>query len=237
MTDTHADTDKDLRTTESTDTTELEVAADAVWKRLRAMMSTNDSAIVSTEVAARMLKLTAGVSAPGVPLPDLSSVTLPSLDRIPVKKAVLTSRFGPRRDPINGRSKMHSGIDFSAKRGTPIRAAGAGVVIKAERKGGYGRVVYIDHGAGFVTRYAHLNSISVKEGETVASGSRIGTVGSSGRATGPHLHFEVRVLGDAVDPAPFLGIKTRGFGERLRDLLTLPARTKAKKPKRAKTRG
>lgn len=215
----------------------FEAGVKTTLDELGKLLSTDDDNIVSTEVAKKMLVLASGVTAPGVPLPDLSSITLPTIDYLPVKKSVLTSRFGVRRDPINGRGKMHNGIDFSAKTGTPVRAAGSGVVIKAERKGGYGRVVYIDHGAGFVSRYAHLNSIEVKEGENVTSGVRIGTVGSSGRVTGPHLHFEIRVLGEAVDPAPFLGVKTRSFGERLRDLLTLPARKFQKPAKRAKTRG
>ncbi len=218
-------------------TLEVSQAARVLWENFRGVLRTDESALVSTEVAARMLKLTAGVSAPGVPLPDLGAITLPTLDRVPVKKALLTSRFGQRRDPINGRGKMHSGMDFSAKRGTPVRAAGDGIVIKAERKNGYGKIIYIDHGAGFVTRYAHLNSISVKEGESVSSGTRIGTVGSTGRVTGPHLHFELRVFEEAVDPAPFLGISTRGFGQRLRDLLTLPTRSKERARKAAKTRG
>lgn len=237
--DVNRKVDREIRESRTSSRAASELEQSAVWafRSVREILRTGDQALVSTEVAARMLRLTAGVTAPGVPLPDLAAVTLPNLDRIPVKKSVLTSRFGRRRDPINGRGKLHSGIDFSAKTGTPVRAAGNGIVIKAERKGGYGRVVYIDHGAGFVTRYAHLNSIAVKEGDNITSGTRIGAVGSSGRVTGPHLHFEVRVLGEAIDPAPFLGIRTRSFGERLRDLLTLPARRSEKKQKPAKTRG
>ncbi|MCG8420430.1 MAG: M23 family metallopeptidase [Proteobacteria bacterium] len=111
-----------------------------------------------------------------------------------------SSGYGYRRHPISGRRKFHRGVDFRARRGTPVRAAGSGVVVVAKRRGGYGKLVIISHGKGVETRYAHLHRIGVKKGEVVAAGEVIGAVGSTGRSTGPHLHFEVRRSGKAVDP-------------------------------------
>lgn len=116
-----------------------------------------------------------------------------------------TSSYGYRRDPFTRRRKLHKGVDYRAPRGTPVFAAGPGVVRVARRKSGYGRVIMLDHGAGVETRYAHLQSIDVDAGERVSAGTRIGTVGSTGRATGPHLHFELRIDGDAHDPQEVLG--------------------------------
>jgi len=116
-----------------------------------------------------------------------------------------TSSYGYRRDPFTRRRKLHKGVDYRAPRGTPVFAAGPGVVRIARRKSGYGRVIMLDHGAGVETRYAHLQSIEVDAGERVSAGARIGSVGSTGRATGPHLHFELRIDGDAHDPQEVLG--------------------------------
>jgi murein DD-endopeptidase MepM/ murein hydrolase activator NlpD len=114
---------------------------------------------------------------------------------------VESSGFGWRRDPINRRGKFHKGTDFRADRGTPVYAAGAGLVAFTGRQRGYGKVIYIDHGGGVVTRYAHLHRVEVEPGTPVDAGGRIGQVGSTGRTTGPHLHFEVRLAGLAVDPS------------------------------------
>lgn len=116
----------------------------------------------------------------------------------------VSSNFGPRRDPFIGRLAHHSGIDFRAPSGAPIVSAGSGTVVSAGWNGGYGRMVEIDHGRGLTTRYAHMSSIVVQEGDRVEKDSIIGRVGSTGRSTGPHLHFEVRRGGSAVDPRPFL---------------------------------
>ena len=104
--------------------------------------------------------------------------------------------------------KFHKGTDFRADRGTPVYAAGTGVVAFAGVKGGYGKVIFLDHGGGVVTRYAHLSSIDVKVGVAVAGAARIGRVGATGRATGPHLHFEVRLDGRAVDPNVAMRVAT-----------------------------
>jgi murein DD-endopeptidase MepM/ murein hydrolase activator NlpD len=114
---------------------------------------------------------------------------------------VESSGFGWRRDPMNHRSKFHKGTDFRADRGTPVYAAGAGLVAFTGRQNGYGNVIYVDHGGGLVTRYAHLSRIETKAGAPILAGVQIGRVGATGRATGPHLHFEVRLDGRAVDPA------------------------------------
>ncbi len=99
---------------------------------------------------------------------------------------------------------MHSGIDFRAEQGSPVRSTAPGRVVGAEYSGGYGNMVEIDHGNGITTRYAHLSAILVSEGQQVAQGTVVGRVGSTGRSTGPHLHYETRIEGDAVDPQRFL---------------------------------
>ncbi|WP_188911762.1 M23 family metallopeptidase [Salinarimonas ramus] len=116
----------------------------------------------------------------------------------------ITSRFGVRSDPFTRRPAFHSGIDFRARTGEPVYATAAGRVISAGRAGGYGRMVEIDHGNGLTTRFAHLSAISVADGAEVAAGDLIGRAGSSGRSTGPHLHYETRLDGRAVDPHRFL---------------------------------
>ncbi len=122
----------------------------------------------------------------------------------PVAADVRASGFGWRMDPFTGQTAMHEGIDFIAEPGTPILAAAAGIIISAERHPHYGNMVEIDHGNGLTTRYAHASTLSVKPGELVKRGQRIASVGSTGRSTGPHLHFEVRINGAAQNPGRFL---------------------------------
>ena len=119
----------------------------------------------------------------------------------------LSSSYGWRLNPVTGRSAMHEGLDFSAPAGTPILAASGGVVREAKYQSGYGNTVEIDHGNGFVTRYAHASRLLVKPGQFVNRGDLIANVGSSGRSTGPHLHFEVRLAGQPMDPRLFLGVQ------------------------------
>ncbi|MEM5492138.1 M23 family metallopeptidase [Hoeflea sp. AS16] len=123
---------------------------------------------------------------------------------IPAPGRDITSRFGNRRDPFLGRLAFHGGIDFRTPSGTPVYSTGAGVVVHAGRNGGYGKMVEIDHGNGITTRYAHLSAVEVRKGDHVNNGKRIGKSGSTGRSTGPHLHYEVRRNGDAVNPMRFL---------------------------------
>ena len=106
-------------------------------------------------------------------------------------KGWLTSRFGERRDPMTGRTTMHRGIDVAASIGTPIVSPADGTVVKVEEQTGYGLVVMVDHGFGMMTKYAHLADAALRAGDTVRRGDRIGSVGMSGRSTGPHLHYEV----------------------------------------------
>ncbi len=112
---------------------------------------------------------------------------------------VVSSSFGAKRG-----GGFHQGIDLSAPKGTPVMATAHGVVVVAGRSTGYGRTVLIDHGGGWRTRYAHLKRIKVEVGKSVVRGQVIGTVGSSGRASGPHLHYEVLRHGAPVDPRPYL---------------------------------
>lgn len=116
----------------------------------------------------------------------------------------LTSTFGYRTDPFFGRPALHSGVDLREEYGASVRATAAGVVAAAGPNGGYGNMVEVDHGGGLSTRYAHLSAISVAPGQQLAPGAIVGKVGSTGRSTGPHLHYEVRMDGEAVDPARFL---------------------------------
>ena len=122
----------------------------------------------------------------------------------PVIGGVLGSAFGWRIDPVNGRSALHTGLDFPAEAGTPIRAAAGGVVVTQELHPGYGNLVEVDHGNNLVTRYAHASRVMVKQGDLVKRGQIIAEVGNTGRSTGPHLHFEVLVEGVYQDPKKFL---------------------------------
>jgi len=127
---------------------------------------------------------------------------LPTL--YPIIDGWFSSNFGYRIDPFSGQQSMHEGIDFPAGAGTPIVAAASGKIVFAEWHPAYGKMVEIDHGNGLVSRYAHTSNVFVKEGDLVVRGQRIATVGSTGRSTGPHLHFEVRLNGVPQNPARFL---------------------------------
>ena len=122
----------------------------------------------------------------------------------PANVEMLTSSYGVRRDPFTGAAAMHSGLDFRGPIGAPIYAAAKGKVSYVGQRSGYGNVVEISHGNGLVTRYAHMSRFASRIGQEVAPGDVIGAIGSTGRSTGPHLHFEVRINGRAVNPRPFL---------------------------------
>lgn len=119
--------------------------------------------------------------------------------------AHVTSGFGWRSDPFHGERKFHYGLDLGAPAGTPIAAVRPGKVIHAGPAGTYGNLVIVDHGDGLTSRYAHCSSLDVAVGDEVAAGQAIARVGSTGRSTGPHLHFEVRKGGKAIDPTPWMG--------------------------------
>jgi len=127
---------------------------------------------------------------------------LPS--RYPINEGWYSSNFGYRIDPFSGQQSYHEGVDFPAESGTPIVAAASGKVIFADLHREYGKMIEVDHGNGLVSRYAHASSMAVREGDLVVRGQQIAAVGSTGRSTGPHLHFEVRLNGVPQNPARFL---------------------------------
>lgn len=135
------------------------------------------------------------VGAPG-------AISVPSSK--PVTIATYTSGYGVRSDPFRGSAAMHAGIDLAAPTGTPVYATADGMVDRAEWSGGYGNLVEINHGKGVQTRFGHLSRILVHSGEHVKRGEVIALVGSTGRSTGSHLHYEIRIDGHAVNPVPFL---------------------------------
>ena len=195
--------------------------------QLRDLSTLRKRATVHAERLTKILKLH-GVAAPktatGGPLIELKGSDDPfdaeitayegasaRLDRVrrlaeglpqgsPVRGRPVSSRFGARRDPITGRRAMHGGMDFRAPKGFKVRSTGSGTVRFAGRKGGYGKLVEIEHVGGLTTRYAHLSRITVSVGQQVSRGEAIGRVGSTGRSTGPHLHYEVRRKGQARNP-------------------------------------
>jgi murein DD-endopeptidase MepM/ murein hydrolase activator NlpD len=125
--------------------------------------------------------------------------------RRPVQGEIdMTSSFGVRVDPFLSRPAMHTGIDFRGDTGEAIHVTAGGKVVSAGWSGGYGRMVEVDHGNGLSTRYGHLSEIDVQVGQTVKAGQTVGRMGSTGRSTGPHLHYETRIDGEAVNPAKFL---------------------------------
>ncbi len=132
-----------------------------------------------------------------------SGVSIPSL--IPVSSSrAMSSGFGMRVHPVLGGMRSHKGIDLPATTGTPIHASADGVVGKADWFGGYGLFVELQHGGSMETRYGHMSRIAVAEGQRVRKGDVIGYVGSTGRSTGAHLHYEVRIAGEAVNPVPYM---------------------------------
>lgn len=141
-------------------------------------------------------------SAQTAPKARRTGVSIPSL--VPVSASRLSSGYGMRNHPVLGGRRGHKGIDLAAPTGTPIRASADGVVEMADWFGGYGLYVQLDHGAAMETRYGHMSRIAVAQGQQVRKGDVIGYVGSTGRSTGPHLHYEVRVSGEAVNPLPYM---------------------------------
>jgi murein DD-endopeptidase MepM/ murein hydrolase activator NlpD len=139
-------------------------------------------------------------AATGIMIPDLTVLSIE-----PVAHTE-SSGFGWRDDPIRHTRSFHSGTDFRSHPGTPVVAAGDGVVAFCGRRGGYGNVIDIDHGGGVVTRYAHLRRIETRKSAAVTAGQEIGQVGSTGRTTGPHLHFEVRLDGAPVSPIAAMAV-------------------------------
>jgi murein DD-endopeptidase MepM/ murein hydrolase activator NlpD len=143
----------------------------------------------------------ADVTAYSSPIPQ-RGVSVPS--RMPLEGAALTSGFGMRNHPVLGGRRQHAGIDLAAPTGTPVYATADGVISRADWYSSYGLYISVEHGASMQTRYAHLSRLAVAAGDNVKKGDLIGYVGSTGRSTGPHLHYEVRVDGLAVNPIPYM---------------------------------
>lgn len=133
-----------------------------------------------------------------------SVIAIPAIHPIHEAKLSFSSYFGVRSDPFKGTAAMHAGVDMPGPVGTPVYATADGIVDRAGRAGGYGNLVEIDHGKGIQTRYGHLSKILVEPNQRVKRGEEIGLMGSTGRSTGSHLHYEVRIDGRAVNPIPFL---------------------------------
>jgi murein DD-endopeptidase MepM/ murein hydrolase activator NlpD len=205
----------------------LDAVEDGMESRMRRMRGVfNDLGLDMAQLEAATPR--AGIGGPFVPvkLPanagaferqlyriNISRAQVERLNRtlalVPYRKPVIgevefTSGFGVRSDPFLGRPAMHTGLDFRAATGDPVRATANGKVVSAAWAGGYGRMVEIDHGNGLSTRYGHLSEINVRVGDQIKIGQVIGEVGSTGRSTGPHLHYETRIDGEAVDPQKFL---------------------------------
>ncbi len=158
--------------------------------------------------AALAINTAASVATSDVPAASLSAilrpntVSIPSL--MPVAGAKLTSGYGMRNHPVLGGRRQHQGIDLAQPTGTPIRATADGVVGRADWFSSYGLFVSLEHGGSIETRYGHMSRLNVAAGQAVKKGDIIGYVGSTGRSTGPHLHYEVRIAGVAVNPIPYM---------------------------------
>ena len=163
-------------------------SGDSEFRQLFASWQSLDTTIVSTAVPTIRRSLT-GISIPS---------------RMPLDSASLTSGFGMRVHPILGVRRGHKGIDLASPVGTPIRATADGVVGRADWFSSYGLYVSLEHGGNLETRYGHMSRLNVAAGQTVHKGDVIGYVGTTGRSTGPHLHYEVRVAGEAVNPVPYM---------------------------------
>ena len=144
------------------------------------------------------------VALDGMNVYRVAASRLPFADPVPSGAYRLTSGFGHRSDPLGAGRRMHSGTDFAGARGTPIHATADGTVIRAGRMRGYGNVVDVQHAFGLVTRYAHMDSIAVSAGQTLSRGDRVGAMGTTGRSTGVHLHYEVHANGSPVDPMTYI---------------------------------
>ncbi len=157
-------------------------------------------ALVSVSQPNRSAMVPGLVAAPMVVRP--TSVSIPS--RMPVETAALTSGFGMRWHPVTGGRHQHKGVDLGAAWGTPVYASADGIVSRADWFSSYGLYVAIEHGGDIETRYGHMSRLAAYAGQNVHKGDLIGYVGSTGRSTGPHLHYEVRIAGNAVNPIPYL---------------------------------
>ncbi len=159
------------------------------------------SSITAIERTAPTVGTVGSPAAYSSPVPT-RGISVPS--RMPLEGAALTSGFGMRTHPVLGGRRQHAGIDLAAPTGTPVYATADGIVSRADWYSSYGLYISVEHGASMQTRYAHLSRLAVAAGDSVKKGDLIGYVGSTGRSTGPHLHYEVRVEGLAVNPIPYM---------------------------------
>lgn len=164
--------------------------------RMNRSMDLLEHQIYSQSISFDQLRETAGVQKEKI-------ASIPSVMPINVKDYTMSSGYGYRRDPIYGSAKFHEGLDFAAATGTPVFATADAVVEVAERKDSYGNCIDLNHGYNYVTRYAHLSQILVKPGQHVKRGEMIGKVGSTGKSTGSHLHYEVRFKGEPQNPVHY----------------------------------
>lgn len=154
--------------------------------------------LVGSESAARRVKILSTRPVPEAGPDEAIDGSMPAGS--PLRSSRVTSGFGNRRHPISGGWRLHAGVDLAASRGTPIYATGSGTVRYAGWRGGYGLLVVVDHGDGVETRYAHMSQLGTSVGRKVRQGDMLGRVGSTGRSTGNHLHYETRVNGKPVNP-------------------------------------
>lgn len=214
-----------LETAQSRALNQLEVEADGRRRRMRKVLDEFGAHRATASRAAHAATMAAGGPflpwtrpatdpfAKQVQRVRAASIAVKALARelgtIPVRRptvgdAEVTSSYGVRIDPFLRQHAMHTGIDFRGETGDPVLASADGEVVLAERHGGYGVMVEIDHGNGLASRYAHLSAVTVRAGAKVKAGDLIGRIGSTGRSTGPHLHYEIRMQGDVTDPQRFL---------------------------------
>ena len=164
-------------------------SGDSEFRQLFSSWQSLDTSIVTAQPMVRRAAIMTGVSIPS---------------RMPLDSAALTSSFGMRTHPVLGGRRGHRGIDLASAVGTPIRATADGIVSRADWFSSYGLYVSLEHGGNLETRYGHMSRLNVAAGQAVHKGDIIGYVGSTGRSTGAHLHYEVRVAGVAVNPVPYM---------------------------------
>lgn len=180
-------------------------------RRIDALKGMSDAALVN-ELTQQMDLLERRLYAQSISFDQLKDMAgkqkdkikhIPSISPINISDYTLSSGFGYRRDPVYGSTRFHAGLDFSADTGTPVYATADGVISDADWASGYGNKIDIDHGYNYLTRYAHLSKIDVKKGEKISRGQKIGEVGSTGKSTGPHLHYEVRFKNEPQNPVNY----------------------------------
>ena len=174
-------------------------AGDEEFRRLFNGWKSLDNSGQLAIAPARTVAATAGAAAP---IFAPRKVAVPS--RMPVDSPAFTSSFGMRTHPVLGGRRAHKGVDLAMPTGSPIYATADGVISRADWYSGYGLYVAIEHGGELQTRYGHMSRLNVEAGQQVKKGDIIGYVGTTGRSTGPHLHYEVRIAGEAVNPVPYL---------------------------------